>query len=214
MGWLGTEGVRIEEACARELMEDIKVNLDEFSLALAKARSNMRAAFMSDLKDASFEGIDFMGDALAGAGGGGVLGYAAMFVAQRFAPAIFGPAGWIFVLGTSAFTAILALLGKSDGGAIVKKKYLAQSQSAMRDQAPAQAAELARAAGLKFREGLLGLAAGLAERVGDARKPRERAMKALEGEEAEIEAKKARLAAHREKFSKLAAEARDLRASI
>lgn len=212
--WLYTEGTKLEQACLREIKEDIQDNLQEFADILGKVRDNLHPDHMTGAKESNIELLDFMPDALAGAGVGGAVGYAAVFIASRFLPVIAGPAGWVFVAVTSVLMAVVALATGSDGREKVKKDFIARTQVALRAQSANNVSEIARAASLKFREGLLNLYLGLEEKISDVRKPLESAIHAIEEKTLKLDEKQKLLRVYQEKFQQLHLEAKKICESL
>lgn len=207
--WLYSEAAELEKASLKELQEDIEENLQEFAETLGKVRGSLQPETLAGTKEAQVEILDFMPDALAGASVGGAVSYAAVFIASRFVPLIAGPAGWAVVAVTTVLMALLAASG-SDGREKVKKEYVIRTQQSLREQSASNIPEMAKAAGLKFRESLLSLYMRLEEKINDVRKPLEITRKNLGIRQEDLENKKKRLAEYKADFARLHVRARDL----
>lgn len=211
--WLYSEASELEKQILKELQEDIEENLQEFAASLGKVRNSIQPDAMTGAKEAQVEIMDFMPDALAGAGLGGAVGYAAVFIASRFVPLVAGPAGWAVVAVTTVLMALLAASG-SDSREKVKREYVSRTQQSLREQSASNIPEMAHAAALKFRESLLNLHMRLEEKINDVRKPLEITRKALGARQEDLETKMKSLHEYKDRFARLQAIAKNLCAKI
>lgn len=195
--WVYTEGAALENSALMEIQDEIEDNLREFGDTLARLRAGMDLEPLSCGNAGMVEFMDFMPDALAGAGVGGAVGGAAVFIAARFLPVVAGPVGWAIVAGTTILMAISLFLG-ADGREKLKKEFYANASSGLMQKSSQDVGRIAQVAGLKFRERMTSLCLRLQERIEDARRPLEITRRALENDKNMIEEKKSRL----EKFNK------------
>lgn len=211
--WLCIDASALEKTVLREIQEDIQGNLKEFAAALGAVQGSLGAGSWTGAGEPDLDFRIFVKDALAGAGLGGAAGGAAVFIASRFIPIIAGPAGWALVIAATVLMAVMAA-GGSDRGEKIKKEYLAAVRLKLRERLGASAPDIARAAALKFREGLISLCAGLEEKINDARKPLEITRQALRGKHRDLESQKRLLKKYQNSFNGLGAEARALCQSL
>lgn len=211
--WIYTEGAALENAALLEIQDEIQENLREFGDTLARLRAGMDLEPLSCGNAGMVEFTDFMPDALAGAGVGGAMGGAAVFIAARFLPVVAGPVGWAIVAGTTILMAISLFLG-ADAREKLKKEFYENASKGLMRKSSDEVGRIAQVAGLKFRERMMALCLRLQERIEDARRPLEITRRALENDRSSLEEKKAHLEKFRNEFAAMLGEGREIAASL
>lgn len=206
--WFYGPGSQMEKEAFQEIREEIHANLEDFGEALARLRSTLKLKPLKIDNKAQIDFSDFADDILLGAGVAGAVGAVsagALFVLERFLPALFGPIGWAVMIVATLVT-FIGVLGGADAREKLRKKYLPEAEQALRGQIDSYSREIADMSGKKFRETALQLFIRLQEEIEEARKPLLLAREAQLKHKDELAGKKHALGIFREKFSRLAEE--------
>lgn len=211
--WRRGEASRLEKEAIEEISADIVEDLRDFNADLDRLRKGLGLRPL-DFGKADVVGLgDYLPEMLAGAGIGGAVGGAAVFVAGRFLPIFAGPAGWAIAVLT-AIASIYLLMDNERARKKFRDNYLAQASRGLRENLSAHVDEVAGAYVGKFREGMEYLYNLLQTRIEDARKPVEAAIAALGEDKARLERKKSALAAYVKKFNDMDRDVENIMRSL